>query len=64
MYMFFSFGGIVNKGGQLVFIVFFEFYVYILEWFFNKMVFSVDDVVYYIYELVVRNVDIWFFDVE
>ena len=59
-----SFGGTVNKGGQLVPTVSSEFHVYTLEWFPNKMVFSVDDVVHYIYEPAVRNADTWPFDAE
>ena len=59
-----SFGGTVNKGGQLVPTVSSEFHVYTLEWFPNKMVFSVDDVVHYIYEPAVRNANTWPFDAE
>jgi len=57
-----SFGDTVNKGGQTIGTVSTAFHVYALEWTPERMVFSVDGVVHYIYEPTVQNGDTWPFD--
>jgi len=57
-----SFGGTVNHGGQVVPTVSTAFHVYALDWYPDKMVFSVDDVVHYTYEPNERNPSTWPFD--
>jgi len=57
-----SHGGTVNKGGRTISTVSSEFHVYKLEWTTEKMIFSVDDNVHYIYNPAVKNSDTWPFD--
>ena len=59
-----SFGGTVNKGGQVIPTASTEFHTYTLEWFPDKMVFSVDGIRHYTYEPEVRNAETWPFDRE
>lgn len=59
-----SFGGTVNHGGQTVPTASDDFHVYTLDWFENKLVFSVDDVIHYTYKPSVRNADTWPFSAE
>ncbi|KAB1155689.1 family 16 glycosylhydrolase [Flavobacterium luteum] len=54
-----SFGATVNKGGQTISTVSNEFHVYALEWTTEKMIFSVDGVVHYIYNPTVKNTETW-----
>ena len=57
-----SFGGTVNYGGQTVANVSTQFHIYALEWTAERMVFSVDNVVHYIYNPTVKNASTWPFD--
>lgn len=54
-----SFGDTVNKGGQVVSTASSEFHTYAMEWTEDKIIFSVDDVVHYIYEPSTQNSDTW-----
>lgn len=54
-----SFGDTVNHGGQIIPTASTEYHVYTLDWFPNKMVFSVDDVVHYIYQPTEYNDQTW-----
>jgi beta-glucanase (GH16 family) len=57
-----SYGGTVNHGGQVIPTASTEFHVYALDWYPDRMVFSVDDVVHYTYNPDVQNADTWPFD--
>ncbi|MFN2396947.1 MAG: family 16 glycosylhydrolase, partial [Bacteroidales bacterium] len=57
-----SYGGTVNHGGQVIPTASTEFHVYALDWYPDRMVFSVDDVVHYTYNPEVQNADTWPFD--
>lgn len=57
-----SFGGTVNHGGQVIPTASTDYHVYTLDWFPDRMVFSVDNVVHYVYEPEVQNADTWPFD--
>jgi beta-glucanase (GH16 family) len=59
-----SFGGTVNKGGQMVPTASTDFHIYALEWTAEKMVFSVDGVVHYTYNPAVKDASTWPFDAE
>ena len=54
-----SFGATVNKGGQTIATVSSQFHVYALEWTTEKMIFSVDNVIHYIYNPTVKNANTW-----
>ena len=57
-----SYGGTVNHGGQVIPTASTDFHVYALDWYPDRMVFSVDDVVHYTYNPHVQNADTWPFD--
>lgn len=57
-----SFGGTVNKGGQVIQNASSEFHVYSLEWNANKMIFSVDNIVHYTYNPENKNIENWPYD--
>lgn len=57
-----SFGGTVNHGGQIIPTASTAFHVYALDWYPDRMVFSVDGVVHYTYKPDVQNADTWPFD--
>jgi len=59
-----SFGATVNHGGQTISTVSTDFHVYALEWTSEKMVFSVDSVVHYVYNPGVKDASTWPFDAE
>jgi beta-glucanase (GH16 family) len=59
-----SFGGTVNKGGQTLSTASTQFHTYTLDWYPNKMVFSVDGKRHYTYEPNEKNSDTWPFDAE
>jgi beta-glucanase (GH16 family) len=59
-----SFGGTVNHGGQTIPTASTEFHVYALDWYPDRMVFSVDGVVHYTYNPAVRDASTWPFDKE
>ena len=59
-----SFGSTVNYGGQTVNTVSSQFHIYTLEWTSQRMVFSVDNVVHYIYNPPIKNASTWPFDAQ
>jgi len=59
-----SSGNTVNRGGQTISTVSSEFHVYTVEWTSEKMIFSVDDVIHYIYNPAIKNASTWPFDAE
>ena len=59
-----SFGNTFNKGGQTVSTASTDFHVYTLEWFSDKMVFSVDGIQHYTYNPGIKNSDTWPFDLR
>jgi len=59
-----SYGGTINHGGQYIQTASSDFHIYTLEWFPDRMIFSVDGVVHYQYEPEFFNSDTWPFDQE
>jgi beta-glucanase (GH16 family) len=59
-----SFGGTVNHGGQVITTASTDYHVYALDWYTDRMVFSVDDVVHYVYKPTEYNDATWPFDKE
>jgi beta-glucanase (GH16 family) len=59
-----SFGGTVNKGGKTVSTVSTDFHLYTFEWTSEKLVFSVDNAVYYTYNPAIKDATTWPFDAE
>lgn len=59
-----SFGRTINKGGQTIPTTSTEFHVYSLDWFVDKMVFSVDGKVHYTYKPENYNAETWPYDKE
>jgi beta-glucanase (GH16 family) len=59
-----SFGSTVNLGGQMVPTASTEFHVYSLTWTEEKLIFSVDDMVHFIYNPQEKNAETWPFDAE
>jgi beta-glucanase (GH16 family) len=59
-----SFGATLNIGGRSVSTASSAFHVYALEWSADKMVFSVDSIVHYIYNPSDKNASTWPFDSE
>ena len=59
-----SFGGTVNIGGQNIPTVSSQFHVYTLEWSSERMTFSVDGVVHYVYNPAIKNANTWPFDAD
>ena len=58
-----SYGGkVANLGGRDLPTASTEFHVYTMEWSKEKIVFSIDGQVHYIYEPAVKNMDTWPFD--
>lgn len=57
-----SFGGTINRGGQTISTASSQFHVYGLEWSAEKMVFSVDNVVHYVYNPAVKDASTWPFN--
>lgn len=57
-----SYGATVNHGGQVIPTASTDYHVYTLDWFPDRMVFSVDDVVHYTYQPSVQNSETWPFD--
>ena len=54
-----SFGGTINRGGQYIPTVSNKFHVYALEWTQDKMLFSVDNKVHYLYNPVFKDQNTW-----
>ncbi|KRO66863.1 MAG: hypothetical protein ABR84_01920 [Cryomorphaceae bacterium BACL21 MAG-121220-bin10] len=59
-----SYGGTVNVAGRYVSDVSNEFHEYTLEWDEQRMVFSVDNIVHYIYQPGTQNMETWPFDAD
>ncbi len=59
-----SFGGTVNHGGQTIPTASTAYHVYALDWYPDRMVFSVDGVEHYTYQPPVRDDSTWPFDKE
>jgi beta-glucanase (GH16 family) len=59
-----SFGGTVNVGGQTIATASTAFHIYSLDWYVDKMVFSVDGKVHYTYQPATLNANTWPFDKE
>jgi len=59
-----SFGSTINYGGQTITTASSQFHLYSLEWTAERMIFSVDNVVHYIYNPAVKNSATWPFDAE
>lgn len=59
-----SFGGTINKGGQNIPTLSTAYHIYSLDWYADKMVFSVDGIVHYIYQPEILNADTWPYDKE
>ena len=59
-----SYGGTINKGGQVIPTASSDYHVYAIEWDSNMLEFSVDSVVHYTYQPVTKNADTWPFDEE
>lgn len=59
-----SFGGTVNVGGQSISGVSDDFHLYVLEWYPNKLIFSVDGTTHFVYEPSDQNDDTWPFDLD
>jgi beta-glucanase (GH16 family) len=57
-----SFGNTSNVGGQIIPTASTAFHNYVLEWFPDRMVFSVDGTVHYTYQPDVQNDETWPFD--
>jgi beta-glucanase (GH16 family) len=57
-----SFGGTINKGGQLISNASTEFHTYTMVWDSTKMVFSVDGIVHYTYNPENKNIQNWPYD--
>ncbi len=57
-----SYGGTVNHGGQIIPTASASFHVYSLDWYPDRMVFAVDDVVHYTYKPNEQNAETWPFD--
>lgn len=57
-----SYGGTVNHGGQIIPTASTDYHVYALDWYPDRMVFSVDGVVHYVYQPSVQNAETWPFD--
>jgi len=54
-----SYGATVNLGGQVIANASTVFHVYALDWYQDRLVFSVDDVVHYVYQPGVLNDETW-----
>ena len=59
-----SYGGTVNHGGQVISTASTNYHLYALDWSPEKLVFSVDSVIHYTYEPLVRDTNTWPFDAE
>jgi beta-glucanase (GH16 family) len=57
-----SFGGTVNRGGQNISTASSQFHIYSLEWSAEKMIFSVDNIVHYVYNPTEKNASTWPFN--
>lgn len=59
-----SFGNTTNLGGQTIATASSQFHIYTMEWTANSIIFSVDNVVHYVYNPAVKNASTWPFNAE
>lgn len=59
-----SYGGTINIGGQNVSTASSQFHVYTLVWTSEKLTFSVDGIVHYVYNPTIKDANTWPFDAE
>jgi len=59
-----SYGGTVNHGGRNLATASTEFHTYAMEWTEDRLVFSIDDIVHYIYNPPIKNNETWPFYAE
>jgi beta-glucanase (GH16 family) len=59
-----SFGSTTNYDGQMVANASTQFHNYVMEWTANSIIFSVDNVVHYVYNPAVKNASTWPFNAE
>jgi beta-glucanase (GH16 family) len=59
-----SFGGTINHGGQTIPTVSNDFHVYEMEWTADRIVFSVDGNIHYIYNPPVKDANTWPYDAD
>ena len=59
-----SYGGTVNHGGKNLATASTEFHTYAMEWTEERLVFSIDDIVHYIYNPSIKNNETWPFYAE
>jgi beta-glucanase (GH16 family) len=59
-----SFGNTTNLGGQTIATASSQFHVYTMYWTANSIIFSVDNVVHYVYNPAVKNSSTWPFNAE
>ncbi|WP_284652256.1 family 16 glycosylhydrolase [Flavobacterium terrisoli] len=57
-----SFGNTVNLGGQTIPTASSQFHIYALDWNSERMIFTVDDVIHYVYNPAVKNASTWPFN--
>ena len=57
-----SYGGTINHGGRILPTASTEFHIYTLEWTNEKLVFSVDDIIHYTYNPLIKDANTWPFD--
>jgi beta-glucanase (GH16 family) len=57
-----SFGGTINHGGRVIQNASTEFHIYTLDWNANKMTFSVDGIVHYVYNPENKDIQNWPYD--
>tara|TARA_B110000091_G_C13680510_1_gene417657 strand:- start:443 stop:1009 length:567 start_codon:yes stop_codon:yes gene_type:complete len=57
-----SYGGTINKGGRMINNASSEFHVYTLDWNSNKMTFSINGIIHYIYNPENKNIQNWPYD--
>jgi beta-glucanase (GH16 family) len=59
-----SFGGTINHGGRNIPTASSDFHVYALDWYPDKLVFSVDSIVHYTYKPLVQDTATWPFTAD
>ncbi len=59
-----SYGSTINYGGRAIANASTQFHVYALDWTAQKLIFSVDGIVHYIYNPTIKNASTWPFDAE
>tara|TARA_B100000787_G_scaffold164621_1_gene147523 strand:+ start:18725 stop:20341 length:1617 start_codon:yes stop_codon:yes gene_type:complete len=57
-----SYGGTINKGGRMINNASSEFHIYTLDWNSNKMTFSINGIIHYIYNPENKNIQNWPYD--